>query len=113
MRARLSIVLAVVLVALAGTAARAQLVLLGISEMGNAGTNVQTIITNNMAAALEEKRLESFMKQLAALRIDGGREVPAAGWEAPNGGHHRSGAHSLQCPGGEQERQRVRPPTKS
>jgi len=68
MRARLSIVLAVVLVALAGTAARAQLVLVGLSEMGNAGTNVQTIITNNMAAALEEKRLESFMKQLAALR---------------------------------------------
>lgn len=67
MRVRMSIVLAVVLVALAGTVARAQLVLLGLSEMGNAGTNVQTIITNNMAAALEEKRLESFMKQLAAL----------------------------------------------
>ncbi|MCC6994667.1 MAG: hypothetical protein IT370_08670 [Deltaproteobacteria bacterium] len=63
----MSIVLAVVLVALAGNVARAQLVLVGLGEMSNAGTNVQTIITNNMAAALEEKRLESFMKQLAAL----------------------------------------------
>jgi hypothetical protein len=31
------------------------------------------------------------LKQLAALRIDGGREVQPAGWDAPKGGHHREG----------------------
>jgi hypothetical protein len=31
------------------------------------------------------------LKQLAALRIDGGREVEPVGWDAPKGGHHREG----------------------
>jgi len=31
------------------------------------------------------------LKQLAALRVDGGPEVEPIGWEAPKGGHHRSG----------------------
>lgn len=29
--------------------------------------------------------------QLAVLRTDGGREVRPSGWDAPKGGHHRSG----------------------
>jgi len=36
--------------------------------------------------------LDSYdLKQLAVLRIDGGREVQPIGWDAPKGGHHRSG----------------------
>ena len=31
------------------------------------------------------------LKQLAALRINGGREVQPVGWDAPKGGHHREG----------------------
>jgi hypothetical protein len=31
------------------------------------------------------------LTHLAALRIDGGREVLPAGWDAPKGGHHREG----------------------
>jgi hypothetical protein len=31
------------------------------------------------------------LKQLAMLRIDGGREVRPASWDAPEGGHHRQG----------------------
>jgi hypothetical protein len=31
------------------------------------------------------------LKQLAVLRIDGGREVQPTSWDAPKGGHHRSG----------------------
>ena len=31
------------------------------------------------------------LAQLAALRVDGGREVRPSGWDAPTGGHHRSG----------------------
>jgi hypothetical protein len=31
------------------------------------------------------------LTQLAVLRIDGGREVQPAGWDAPKGGHHREG----------------------
>ena len=31
------------------------------------------------------------LTQRAVLRIDGGREVQPASWDAPKGGHHRSG----------------------
>ena len=31
------------------------------------------------------------LKQLAVLRIDGGQEIQPTSWEAPKGGHHRSG----------------------
>ncbi len=31
------------------------------------------------------------LTQLAVLRIDGGRKVQPAGWDAPKGGHHREG----------------------
>ena len=31
------------------------------------------------------------LKQLTVLRIDSGREVQPTSWEAPKGGHHRSG----------------------
>jgi hypothetical protein len=31
------------------------------------------------------------LKQLAVLRTDDGREVQPIGWDAPKGGHHRSG----------------------
>jgi hypothetical protein len=31
------------------------------------------------------------LKQLAVLHIDGGREVQPISWDAPKGGHHRSG----------------------
>jgi hypothetical protein len=31
------------------------------------------------------------LKQLAVLRIDGGQEIQPSNWEAPKGGHHRSG----------------------
>ena len=33
----------------------------------------------------------SDLKQLAVLRIDGGQEIRPISWEAPKGGHHRSG----------------------
>ena len=32
------------------------------------------------------------LRQLAVLRTDQGREVRPSGWDAPKGGHHRSGA---------------------
>jgi len=36
--------------------------------------------------------LDGFdLAQLAVLRADGGREVRPTGWDAPKGGHHRSG----------------------
>jgi hypothetical protein len=31
------------------------------------------------------------LRQLAALRVAGGREVRPSGWDAPEGGHHREG----------------------
>jgi hypothetical protein len=31
------------------------------------------------------------LKQLAVVRIDGGQDVQPISWEAPKGGHHRSG----------------------
>ena len=31
------------------------------------------------------------LRQLVVLRIDGGRDVQPISWEAPKGGHHRSG----------------------
>jgi hypothetical protein len=31
------------------------------------------------------------LKQLVTLRVDSGREVQPASWDAPKGGHHRSG----------------------
>lgn len=36
--------------------------------------------------------LDQFdLKQLARVRLDGGAWVAASGWDAPAGGHHRSG----------------------
>ena len=35
------------------------------------------------------------LQQLAALGIDQGREVQSIGWNAPTGGHHRSGTLSF------------------
>ncbi len=31
------------------------------------------------------------LKKLAALRTEGGGEVPPSAWDAPPGGHHREG----------------------
>jgi hypothetical protein len=39
------------------------------------------------------------LKQLAVLRIDDGREVQPASWEAPKGGHHRSGTLTFPAAG--------------
>ena len=39
------------------------------------------------------------LKQLAVLRIDGGREVQPTTWEAPKGGHHRSGTLTFPATG--------------
>jgi hypothetical protein len=39
------------------------------------------------------------LKQLAVLRIDGGREVQPTSWEAPKGGHHRSGTLTFPATG--------------
>ena len=43
--------------------------------------------------------LDGFdLKQLAVLRLDG-REVQPSGWDAPKGGHHRSGTLSFPATG--------------
>ena len=43
--------------------------------------------------------LDGFdLKQLAVLRVDG-REIQPAGWDAPKGGHHRSGTLSFPATG--------------
>jgi hypothetical protein len=39
------------------------------------------------------------LKQLAVLRIDSRREVRPASWEAPRGGHHRSGTLTFPAAG--------------
>ena len=45
--------------------------------------------------------LDGFdLAQLAVLRVDG-REIQPAGWNAPKGGHHRSGTLSFPVTGGD------------
>lgn len=40
--------------------------------------------------------LDGFdLMQLARVRLDGGAWIPATTWDAPKGGHHRSGALSF------------------
>lgn len=39
------------------------------------------------------------LKQLAVLRIDGGPAVQATAWDAPKGGHHRSGTLTFPAVG--------------
>ncbi len=48
--------------------------------------------------------LDGFdLKQLAMLRVDG-REIQPAGWDAPKGGHHRSGTLSFSATGSDGRR---------
>jgi len=54
---------------------------------GSGAPTVFTIAMNTHAVDLDSYDL----KQLAVLRIDGGREIRPTSWEAPKGGHHRSG----------------------
>jgi hypothetical protein len=54
---------------------------------GSGAPTVFTIAMNTHAVELDGYDL----KQLAVLRIDGGREVQPSSWDAPKGGHHRSG----------------------
>ncbi len=54
---------------------------------GSGAPTVFNIAMNTHAVALDSYDL----KQFAVLRIDGGRELQPIGWEAPKGGHHRSG----------------------
>jgi hypothetical protein len=39
------------------------------------------------------------LRQLASLRTDQGREVLPVGWDAPSGGHHRSGTLTFPATG--------------
>ncbi len=55
--------------------------------LGSSAGMVFSVAMNTHAVDLDSYDL----KQLATLRIDGGREVQPTSWEAPKGGHHRSG----------------------
>src|SRR5262245_65963631 len=49
----------------------------------------------NIALNTHAVDLDGFdLKQLAVLQVDG-REVQPSGWDAPKGGHHRSGTLSF------------------
>ncbi len=54
---------------------------------GSGAEMIFTVAMNTHAIDLDAYDL----KQLAVLRIDGGREAQPISWEAPKGGHHRSG----------------------
>jgi len=54
---------------------------------GNSAGPIFQVAMNTHAVDLDGYDL----KQLAALRVDGGPEVQPTNWEAPKGGHHRSG----------------------
>ena len=41
------------------------------------------------------------LARLAALRVDGGREVPPSAWTAPKGGHHRDGTLAFPAVAGD------------
>jgi hypothetical protein len=54
----------------------------------------------NVAMNTHAVNLDGYdLNQLAVLRIDGGREVQPASWEAPKGGHHRSGTLTFPADG--------------
>ena len=53
------------------------------------------IAMNTHAVDLDQYNLT----QLAILRIDGGQNVQPIGWEAPKGGHHRSGTLTFPATG--------------
>lgn len=62
---------------------------------GSGAPTVFTIVMNTHAVDLDGYDL----KQRAVLRIDGGREVQPTSWEAPKGGHHRSGMLTFPATG--------------
>jgi hypothetical protein len=54
------------------------------------GSNIQTVF--KVAIDTHAVDLDGYdLKQLAVLRINGGQEIQPISWEAPKGGHHRSG----------------------
>jgi hypothetical protein len=55
--------------------------------LGSSAGPVFNVAMNTHAVDLDGYDL----KQLAVLRVDGGREMQPSSWEAPKGGHHRSG----------------------
>jgi len=62
------------------------------------GGGAETIF--NVAMNTHAVDLDGYdLKQLAVLWIDGGREVQPASWEAPKGGHHRSGTLTFPATG--------------
>jgi len=62
------------------------------------GGGAETIF--NVAMNTHAVDLDGYdLKQFAVLRIDGGREVQPARWEAPKGGHHRSGTLTFPATG--------------
>jgi len=54
---------------------------------GRAAGPVFTVALDTHAVALDGYDLQ----QLATLRVDGGQTVQPVAWDAPKGGHHRSG----------------------
>jgi hypothetical protein len=62
---------------------------------GSGAPTVFTIAMNTHAVDLDSYDL----KQLAVLRIDSGREVQPTSWDAPKGGHHRSGTLTFPATG--------------
>jgi len=62
------------------------------------GSGAPTVF--NIAMNTHAVDLDSYdLKQLAVLRIDDGREVQPTNWEAPQGGHHRSGTLTFPATG--------------
>jgi len=54
------------------------------------GSGTPTVF--NVAMNTHAVDLDGYdLKQLAVLRIDGGREMQPISWDAPKGNHHRSG----------------------
>jgi hypothetical protein len=59
-----------------------------------------TALTIDVAMDTHAVDLDAYdLKQLAVLRIDGGQDVQPVGWEAPKGGHHRSGRLTFPATG--------------
>lgn len=62
---------------------------------GSGAGTIFTIEMNTHAVDLDGYDL----KQLAVLRIDGGTDIHAISWEAPKGGHHRTGTLTFPATG--------------
>jgi hypothetical protein len=72
-------------------------VMIAATWQGSGAPTVFNIAMNTHAVALDSYDL----KQFAVLRVDGGREVLPTSWDAPKGGHHRSGTLTFPATDGD------------